>query len=243
MAKLRSINTIIWSDPWFEDLTSQEKLLFIYLITNEKTNMIGVYETSIKKMSFETGIDKNEIETILLNFEQKQKIKYINNRVVLLNFLKHQHYNTNMLKNAIDCYNALPEELKLHNFRTLSKDSEGFETLLNHFGMVRKVEVEVEIEKEVEIKVKAEVKSKIFTPPSQIEVENYFLENGYTKESGLKAFNYYASNNWKDGKGNQVKNWKQKMIGVWFKEENKISLPTKMTFEEIKAEQRKNMAF
>lgn len=86
-------------------------------------------------------------------------------------------------------------------------------------------------------------KSKIFTPPTQIEVENYFLENGYTKESGLKAFNYYASNNWKDGKGNQVKNWKQKMIGVWFKEENKISLPSKMTFEQIKEEQRKNMAF
>lgn len=243
MAKLRSINTVIWSDPWFEDLSSEEKLLFIYLITNEKTNMIGVYETSIKKMSFETGIDKSEIETILLKFEQKQKIKYINNRVVLLNFLKHQHYNTNMLKNAIDCYNALPEELKLHNFSTLSKDSEGFETLLNHFGMVRKVEVEIEIEKEVEIKVKSEVKSKIFTPPTQIEVENYFVENGYTKESGTKAFEYYNRLNWKDSNNRPVKNWKNKMLSVWFTEKNKLVLPTQMTFEEKKAEQRKNMAF
>lgn len=91
-----------------------------------------------------------------------------------------------------------------------------------------------------EDKIKA---NKVFTSPTQIEVENYFIENGYTKESGLKAFNYYSSSNWKDSKGNQVKNWKQKMIGVWFKEENKISLPNKMTFEEIKAEQRKNMAF
>ena len=33
------------------------------------------------------------------------------------------------------------------------------------------------------------------------------------------------------------------MLSVWFTEKNKLVLPTKMSFEEIKAEQRKNMAF
>jgi hypothetical protein len=40
-------------------------------------------------------------------------------------------------------------------------------------------------------------------------------------ELANKAFKYYETGNWKDGKGNQVKNWKQKMQSVWFKEENK----------------------
>lgn len=66
----------------------------------------------------------------------------------------------------------------------------------------------------------------IFIPPTQIEVENYFLEKGYKKEAGIKAFNYYNESNWKDGKGNKVKNWKQKMQGVWFKEENEIRVNT-----------------
>ncbi len=65
-------------------------------------------------------------------------------------------------------------------------------------------------------------KRKRFVPPSQIEVVDYFNQNGYSNESAIKAFNYYETGNWKDGKGNQVKNWKQKMQSVWFKEDNKI---------------------
>ena len=76
-------------------------------------------------------------------------------------------------------------------------------------------------DKRIEYKIK-EDKIKIFTPPILIEVENYFFENGYTKESGKKAFNYYSVADWKDSKGTKIKNWKQKMQGVWFKEENKI---------------------
>ncbi len=64
--------------------------------------------------------------------------------------------------------------------------------------------------------------SKEFTPPTQEEIIAYFTENGYTKQAALKAFQYYESAKWKDSKGSQVKNWKQKMIGVWFKDENKI---------------------
>ena len=64
---------------------------------------------------------------------------------------------------------------------------------------------------------------KIIYTPSLSEVELYFKDNGYTKESAIKAFHYYEENNWKDSRNNQVKNWKQKMQGVWFKDENKAA--------------------
>lgn len=63
---------------------------------------------------------------------------------------------------------------------------------------------------------------KVFSPPDEYEVIQYFKENGYTDTSAIKAFKYYDSANWNDSKGNPVKNWKQKMQGVWFKDENKI---------------------
>ena len=66
-----------------------------------------------------------------------------------------------------------------------------------------------------------------FTPPSLDDVIFYFTENGYSKELAQKAFKYYETGNWKDGKGNQVKNWKQKMQSVWFKEENKTIVKPK----------------
>ena len=64
-------------------------------------------------------------------------------------------------------------------------------------------------------------KRKAEKPPTLEAVKSYFLEKGYREDVAEKAFNYYASNNWHDGKGNKVKAWKQKMIGVWFKDENK----------------------
>ena len=60
-----------------------------------------------------------------------------------------------------------------------------------------------------------------FMPPTLLEVENYFFDNGYTKQSGNKAWKYYTSGNWKDAGGKQVLSWKQKMRGVWFKDSNK----------------------
>lgn len=57
--------------------------------------------------------------------------------------------------------------------------------------------------------------------PSVSDVVSYFLENGYSEQSAKKAHEYYELANWHDSKGNKVKNWKQKMIAVWFKPENK----------------------
>jgi len=159
MSKLRSLNTIIWSDPWFEVLEPSAKLLFIYLVTNEKTNMLGVYEISIRKVSFETGIPSIEIEKYLKEFEIALKIKYSKNRVLLLNFLKHQNYNFNMMKSAIRTYNNLPKELKSININNVEETKEGFSTLCKGFAGVRKIEVEDEIEKEIEIENEVEVEN------------------------------------------------------------------------------------
>lgn len=70
-------------------------------------------------------------------------------------------------------------------------------------------------------------KRKQFISPTNDEVRQYFKENSYPIELADKAFNTYADNGWKDTKGNAVKNWKQKMQNVWFKEENKIVDPIK----------------
>jgi hypothetical protein len=64
-------------------------------------------------------------------------------------------------------------------------------------------------------------KTKIFNPPSLIEFQSYFRENGFSKELALRAFKGYDVAGWKDSKGVLVKSWKQKCQHVWFKPENK----------------------
>ncbi len=68
---------------------------------------------------------------------------------------------------------------------------------------------------------KPKTKNRVFSPPMLSEVISYFSENGYSEQLAARAFNFYAVANWTDSKGNKVKNWKQKMQSVWFKEENK----------------------
>jgi hypothetical protein len=60
-----------------------------------------------------------------------------------------------------------------------------------------------------------------FVAPSLQEVETFFAENNFKLEVARNAFHYYNEANWKDSRGKSIQNWKQKMRGVWFKDDNK----------------------
>lgn len=220
MSKLRSINTSIWCDTWFEDLKVDEKLLFIYLITNERTNMLGVYEISINKISFETGINKSKIDDILINFEKSNKIMYKSNRVILLNFLKHQNYNFNMKKSAIDCYNDLPIDLKSLKSTTLDRTEEGFETLRKGFGMVSKYEVELEKEIENELE-KENMESRKLKFASTLES----FSKIYSKDLLNAFFSYWTEPNKSKTKFKQEleKTWSlERRLETWYNNDLKF---------------------
>lgn len=72
-------------------------------------------------------------------------------------------------------------------------------------------------------------KKSFFVPPTLEEVEAYFKEKGYSSRAAKTAFDFYEANDWKDSNNKEVKNWKQKMVGVWFKDDNKEKESTKET--------------
>jgi len=85
----------------------------------------------------------------------------------------------------------------------------------------------------VQGKEKVQVQEKEKEQVQVQDVKLYFLENGYSDLIAQKFFDYYSVANWKDSKGNVVKNWKQKAQAVWFKPENKIidpNAPLKMVY-------------
>lgn len=127
--------------------------------------MLGVYEISIRKISFETGIDKTTIEKALKDFESVNKVKFVNGYIFLNNFIKHQSYNPNMKKSAVNVYNELPSELKESNLQTVDSQNinKGFEMLCKGFGIVRKIEDEVEDEIEVEDELETKVEIPFLT--------------------------------------------------------------------------------
>lgn len=154
--KLRSVNTKFWEDPWVETLDPPEKLLFLYFLTNSKTNMLGIYEVSISKISFETGLTRERVSKALEGFERVGKVYFIENYIVLPNFMKNQSMNTNMKKSAMAEFEKVPLLVK----KELSLNpSEGFESLCKAFETLSKIEIEKEIEEEEEIEKEKKVKN------------------------------------------------------------------------------------
>lgn len=117
MSKTRYVNTIVWSDPWMVDkLNPLDRYLFLYLLTNAHTTIAGVYEVSLRTMSFETGIEKEELIRMLKRLEPK--VRYLDGWVVMTNGIKNQNYNSPKIKTGIELVLAkCPESLiKYINF-------------------------------------------------------------------------------------------------------------------------------
>ena len=76
MANFRQIHVSIWKDPWFLDLDPDQKLLFIYLFSNESTSLSGLYEISLRVICFETNLSSDFVKDNLNFFQEKEKIRY-----------------------------------------------------------------------------------------------------------------------------------------------------------------------
>jgi hypothetical protein len=111
MATFRKIHTTFWTDPFVEDLTQEQKLFYLYLITNTKTKQSGIYEISKRYIAYETGFSVKEVNDLLLFFEEKGKIEYSaeTNEIMICNWNK---FNYNSSYQSIICIHDDLKEVK-----------------------------------------------------------------------------------------------------------------------------------
>lgn len=103
MANYRQIHTKIWRDNWFLELDADEKLLFIYLFSNDNSNLAGIYELNERIIQLETGLDKTRIREILNKFELANKVHFQDGIVWIVNMQKyHSNAGVKVQKN-IEC--------------------------------------------------------------------------------------------------------------------------------------------
>lgn len=112
MAVQRYISSSFWSDDWVDSLTGLEKLLYMYLLTNECTSICGVYKITIKRIKDDTGIPREEVMRILNIFAKAKKAFYFEEYIILPKWLKHQNINSPKVKlGTIRSLRALPENI------------------------------------------------------------------------------------------------------------------------------------
>ena len=114
MSKHRYINTRFWNDNYIANLDPIEKLLFIYFLSNEHTNICGIYELPLKIIGIETGIDREHLQNVLLpRLEKDKKIFYRNGWIAITNFIKYQATNPSIEKGIEKELKLVPDELKM----------------------------------------------------------------------------------------------------------------------------------
>jgi len=109
MSKQRYINTRFWDDGYVATLDPIEKLLFIYCLTNPLTEISGAYELPLRRIAFDTGIDKDMILKVFARFAENDKIHYRDGWIFLPNFIKHQSDSPTVVKGIETSLKSVPD--------------------------------------------------------------------------------------------------------------------------------------
>jgi len=91
----RAIDTEVWDDTWFADLTPDGKLLFLYLLTNRRTTACGAFEISVRMIVNETGITADRVNDLILSFAPRVVWYQDDNLIWVRNFFRRQYKNAN----------------------------------------------------------------------------------------------------------------------------------------------------
>ena len=97
----RGFATETWdSDEWFQELSRDQRYLFIYLWTNNHCNQAALYHITLTTIAFETKITKEELPALLQALVPKVIWYPTENLVWVKNFLKRQSKSSKFLQAA-----------------------------------------------------------------------------------------------------------------------------------------------
>ena len=92
--KYRQINTNFWDDGYILELTDKEKLFFLYIFTNPKVNMVGIYELPDRIIISTLGATLGKVSGLKKKFERDKKFSFYKGWVFIHNFSVHNHYSS-----------------------------------------------------------------------------------------------------------------------------------------------------
>lgn len=105
MALYRFVHSTFWSDSRvMEEMTPEDKYFYLYLLTNQSTTQIGIYQITKKKIAFELGYSNESVNILMERFENHHKLIKYNTATRELAIKNWGKYNfTRLGKPMVDC--------------------------------------------------------------------------------------------------------------------------------------------
>jgi len=157
MATYRQIHDKIWTDEWFLELAPACKLLFIYLFSNSRANLMGLYDVPIKVICFETDLDEYTVTSALEHFATDGKVYYEDGYVWIVNLFRYNANNPGSpktqahIRKTLDELPDIPLKARLvEYYRGIEGVSNGYRTAPTRTGTKQEQEQEQEQKQEQE---------------------------------------------------------------------------------------------
>lgn len=192
----------LWSDADFNSLTNNSKLFYIYLVTNPSINNVGIVRLNLKVVEAQINISLEQIRVSTRELVDKGYV-HVKKYDEQLYFIIPKHFSSLPKSDAVITK-------VLADLSTLPTD------LKNFLGSIG---------------ISTSAKTKTFVKPSENDVLEYSLSQGYLINAKDFIDYYEGQANsrgrddvWLDGRGKEVRDWKAKMRRVWFKPERKLKM-------------------
>ena len=179
------------------------KMLLVSLKNDGCLFYDGVEETFAEELALELDEEKDNVD-VTLKFLMVHR---------LIEETSQNEFSLPGTINAIGAETSGNIRVKRHREKLKSLQCNGSVTPMKRIVNGEK-ELDIEIDKDKKKKNSPKPK-KEFIPPTLQEIEKYVKEKQFNIDAKF-FYNYYTEGNWIDGKGNEVKNWKQKII-TWDK--------------------------
>lgn len=219
MARKRMIDPSIWQSEDFSKLSTLAKLVFIGLFSladDEGRGRCNPVYLKSTLFPYEEGIRSTDIDKTLSEISSNMSVIFYScdgsNYYSL--------YNWNVWQ-KID--KPSPSKIVEYDEKTMQRIFGDDSTNVRRTVTPNK--------NKKEIKGKEEKK---FVPPSLEEIQKY-IQGKQLKVDAEQFYNYFTEGNWIDSNGNQVKNWKQKVL-TWNGYSKKNKTREKNSFDERKYE-------
>lgn len=110
--KTRIVHTRFWQDSFIASLPLHEKTLFIYLLTNDRVSISGIYELPDSYIKADLGLTQKQLDDAKSKFTQNNKIIFQNGWIKIVNADKYNSFSGEKLDKAREKELALvPQEL------------------------------------------------------------------------------------------------------------------------------------
>lgn len=112
----RPVDIEFWQDEFILELSSEQKLTYIFLLTNRRTTQCGIYNIGLTIAQLELQFSEEKIKEHLKFFQEKGKLLYNtdNKEIMLLNW--HKYNNIHNHKNIRICINKELRRIKTTEF-------------------------------------------------------------------------------------------------------------------------------